>query len=249
MRSRIFQGHNFLGMKFFRVKSFSDYKIFSRHEVFQFLKFFIISFSGNKRVQKASEIWQEPTCMLEPVHALNHFEVLWQLNVTFLGTRGYSEHASLWKLTLNVTDFLPFWDILRHFLSFWDILLAFLCHCFDILMSLFWHCDVIVLAREYQVMTLFLTTCILMSLFWHFETFFWHFYVMVLTSWCHCFDIVMSSCWQVNIRLWHFFDHLHFYVMVLTSWCHCFDIVMPLCWHTNITLWHIFWPLGGPRTI
>ena len=79
------------------------------------------------------------------------------------------------------------------------------------------------------------------TFFWHFETFFWHLDVIVLTSWCHCFDIMMSSCWHVNIRLWRFFDHLYFDVIVLTYWdilltflCHWSDILMSLFWHCDV---------------
>ena len=102
---------------------------------------------------------------------VSHFST----HVGALNTRHYENWHQMAQILCHLATFC---DIV---LTFCDIFLTFWCHCFDILMSLFWHFDVIVLARKYNDMT-----------------YFWP-----LAFKCHCFDILMSFCWHVNISLWH----------------------------------------------
>ena len=128
----------------------------------------------------------------EPAYALNR-RMLWTSSwlcdmflshfSTHMGTLNTRHYENWHQMSQILCHLSTFWDIL---LTFLDILLTFWCHCFAILMSLFWHFDVIVLAGKYHVMT-----------------YFWP-----LAFCCHCFDILMSMCWHVNITLWHIYDHL-----------------------------------------
>ena len=104
-------------------------------------------------------------------------------------------HASLWKLTRNVTDFMPFWDILRH--------------CFAILMSFCWHLKVTSCQIHDHLWTLMVFLCHICCkkpIVWKFVNMKkWHWMSQILCHLINWFGILMSMFHQsrlLSFKLW-----------------------------------------------